>query len=557
MSSNGVAKTHQSCPICTHNDCVTVFSNGTAWCHSHCIEGKDKPFKYNQETIETKATQKIISADNSRYSFGALTDRKIAEDTARKYGVKVTYNYEGKIAEHMYPFYSENTLTATKIRTVSTKDFRWTGSATEAGLFGEHLFKSGGKYLLITEGECDAMASYELMGSKWPVVSIKGGAGSAVKDIKNSLEFVEGFEFVVICFDKDKAGREASKEVARILKPGKAKIMTLPNGFKDPNDMLEANEHQKFLQSFWDSKVYTPSGVRNISELREKFHNREQKESIPYPWQGLNKKLLGMRQSEMVVLTGGTGLGKSSVTREIEHHLIMNTNDNVGVIALEEDWRRTVDGILSIEANARIYIDQEREKFSKEELDKLFEILYAGKNKDRVWIHAHFGTNSIEEIFSKLRFMIIGCGCRWVVIDHLHMLVSAVHERDERRAIDNIMTRLRSIVEETGVGLILVSHLRRVDGNKGHENGIEVSLSHLRGSHSIGQLSDVCCSLERNQQSDDPDEANTTTVRVLKSRYTGDVGIACRLLYDRETGRLSEKPLEEYEFSEDKNELGL
>ena len=556
MSSNGVAKTHQSCPICTHNDCVTVFSNGTAWCHSHCIEGKDKPFKYNQETIETKATQKIISADNSRYSFGALTDRKIAEDTARKYGVKVTYNYEGKIAEHMYPFYSENTLTATKIRTVSTKDFRWTGSATEAGLFGEHLFKSGGKYLLITEGECDAMASYELMGSKWPVVSIKGGAGSAVKDIKNSLDFVEGFEFVVICFDKDKAGREASKEVARILKPGKAKIMNLPDGFKDPNDMLEANEHQKFLQSFWDSKVYTPSGVINISELRKKFHDREQRESVPYPWQGLNKKLYGLRQGELITLTGGTGLGKSSVTRELEHHLIMNTTDNVGVISLEEDWRRTVDGILSIEANARLYIDQEREKFSKEELDDLFSVLYDGENKNRVWVHAHFGTNSIEEIFSKLRFIIIGCECRWVVIDHLHMLVSAVHEGDERRAIDDIMTRLRSIVEETGAGLILVSHLRRVSSDKGHEQGIEVSLSHLRGSQSIAQLSDCVIALERNQQSDDEEESNTTRLRVLKSRYTGDVGIASSLIYDHATGRLSEA-YEEYEFSEDKNELGL
>ena len=556
MSSNGVAKTHQSCPICTHNDCVTVFSNGTAWCHSHCIEGKDKPFKYNQETIETKATQKIISADNSRYSFGALTDRKIAEDTARKYGVKVTYNYEGKIAEHMYPFYSENTLTATKIRTVSTKDFRWTGSATEAGLFGEHLFKSGGKYLLITEGECDAMASYELMGSKWPVVSIKGGAGSAVKDIKNSLEFVEGFEFVVICFDKDKAGREASKKVARILKPGKAKIMNLPDGFKDPNDMLEANEHQKFLQSFWDSKVYTPSGVINISELRKKFHDREQRESVPYPWQGLNKKLYGLRQGELITLTGGTGLGKSSVTRELEHHLIMNTTDNVGVISLEEDWRRTVDGILSIEANARLYIDQEREKFSKEELDDLFSVLYDGENKNRVWVHAHFGTNSIEEIFSKLRFIIIGCECRWVVIDHLHMLVSAVHEGDERRAIDDIMTRLRSIVEETGAGLILVSHLRRVSSDKGHEQGIEVSLSHLRGSQSIAQLSDCVIALERNQQSDDEEESNTTRLRVLKSRYTGDVGIASSLIYDHATGRLSEA-YEEYEFSEDKNELGL
>jgi twinkle protein len=102
------------------------------------------------------------------------------------------------------------------------------------------------------------------------------------------------------------------------------------------------------------------------------------------------------------------------------------------------------------------------------------------------------------------------------------------------------MTRFRCLVEETGVGLILVSHLRRVDGNKGHENGIETSLSHLRGSQSIAQLSDCVISLERNQQSEDMDEANTTKVRVLKSRYTGDVGLATSLLYDRETGRLSE-----------------
>ena len=113
-------------------------------------------------------------------------------------------------------------------------------------------------------------------------------------------------------------------------------------------------------------------------------------------------------------------------------------------------------------------------------------------------------------------------------------------EGDERRAIDNIMTRLRSMVEETGAGIILVSHLRRVDGNKGHENGISVSLSHLRGSNSIAQLSDCVIALERNQQSEDELEARTTKLRVLKSRYTGDVGMATALVYDKETGRLSE-----------------
>jgi twinkle protein len=244
-----------------------------------------------------------------------------------------------------------------------------------------------------------------------------------------------------------------------------------------------------------------------------------------------------MRHGELITLTGGTGLGKSSVTRELEHWLIKTTNDNVGVIALEETFNRTVDGILSIEANARLYVDQERDKFTEDTLIDMYKTMFA---KDKVFIHAHFGTNEIDDIFAKLRYLIVGCDCKWVVVDHLHMLVSQLAEGDERRAIDNIMTRLRSLVEETGAGLILVSHLRRVDGNKGHENGVEVSLSHLRGSNSIGQLSDCVIALERNQQSDDELESRTTKLRVLKSRYTGDVGLATSLVYDSESGRLSE-----------------
>jgi twinkle protein len=96
-----------------------------------------------------------------------------------------------------------------------------------------------------------------------------------------------------------------------------------------------------------------------------------------------------------------------------------------------------------------------------------------------------------------------------------------------------------------------VSHLRRVEGNKGHENGITVSLSHLRGSQSIAQLSDCVIALERDQQSEDPQEANTTHMRVLKSRYTGDVGMATHLLYQRDTGRLKEVELSTEDFEED------
>jgi len=546
-------KVHQPCPVCNSSDAVGVNEDGSAKCFSCDTFMPNYEQSCEGNNMEVQKDNTFKQPDNIEVgSFSALTDRKISKDTAQKYGVKVVHDLQGNVIKHMYPFYNGYEISATKTRSVKDKIFFWHGTKAETGLFGQQLFK-GGKYITITEGECDAMAAYELLGSKWAVVSIKSGASGAVKDIKESLEFFDDFENVIIAFDNDKAGKEASQKVARLFKPSKAKILSLPNGWKDPNDMLRSNRHKEFVESWWASKVYTPSGVINVSEQRDKFHNREKKTSIPYPWEGLNEKLYGLRQGELVTLTGGTGLGKSSVTRELEHHLIKSTTDNVGVIALEEDWRRTIDGILSIEANARLYIDQERENFSKEELDKFFDVLYDGDNKNRVWVHSHFGTNDIDDIFSKLRYMIIGCECKWVVVDHLHMLVSAVHEGDERRAIDSIMTKLRSLVEETGAGIVLVSHLRRVDGNKGHENGIEVSLSHLRGSNSIGQLSDCVIALERNQQSDDIDEARTTKMRVLKSRYTGDVGLASHLLYDKDTGRLSEVDMSDIQVNEDEH----
>ena len=89
--------------------------------------------------------------------------------------------------------------------------------------------------------------------------------------------------------------------------------------------------------------------------------------------------------------------------------------------------------------------------------------------------------------------------------------------------------------------------------DRGHEEGREVSLSHLRGSQSIAHLSDSVIALERNQQADNLEESHTTRLRVLKSRYTGDVGLAAHLLYDQNTGRLSEID-EDYFTNEDDGE---
>jgi len=523
-------KYKQPCPKCGGSDPVAINKDGSAKCFS-C-----GTFFPNYENPKQNTINKSTYLNTYTGTYGALTDRGISEKVARKYGVRVVYNNDGTVAEHIYPYYSGNEIVGVKTRYTTNKSFRFSGTYEGTGLFGEQLYGKGDKYLTITEGECDAMAMIEL-GITSAVVSIKRGSSGAVRDIRDSIEFVEQFERVIICFDNDKAGRKAAREVARILKPGKARILQLPNGYKDANSMLNNSQYIELVKAFFEAKVYTPAGIIELSNKKEEWLVREVKESIAFPYEGLNKKLYGLRRGELFLLCGGTGLGKSSIVRELEHWLIKQTNDNIGIIALEENWQRTADGIISIEANDRIYINEVRERYTEEELSVLFDKTIL---KDRVFIHAHLGVNDIEEIFSKLRYMIIGCECKWIVIDHLHMLVTSLKDTDERRGIDILMTKLRSLIEETGVGMILVSHLRRVGGDLGHEKGVQVSLSHLKGSQSIAQMSDCVVAIERNQQAEDVTEANTAIVRVLKSRYTGYTGYACSLLYDPDTGRLTE-----------------
>ena len=525
---------HLPCNLCKSSDAVSVNEDGSAKCFS-C--GAFFPDYKKPEQVKPKESNTFLSTYQG--SYHDLIDRGIKEATAKRFGVRSVTDKSGNIQEHIYPYFNGDEIVGTKTRYVSDKRFSFGGTFDNTGLFGEQLFRNkGGKYLTITEGECDAMAAYEIFDGKYAVVSLKRGASGAVKDIRESLEFVESFEQVVLCFDNDKQGKEAAKKVARVIKPGKVRIMHLPNGYKDANDMLKQGKFTEFTKSFWEAKQYTPSGIIELSAKKKDWLHREVKPSIPYPWEGLNNKLYGLRKGELVTFTGGTGLGKSSVTRELEHWIIKNTQDNVGIIALEENWQRTADGIVSIEANDRIYLNEKRNQYSPDQLEALFDKVI---EEGRVFIHAHLGATDIEDIFAKLRYIIVGCECQWVIVDHLHMLVNVLTEGDERRGIDTLMNRLRSLVEETGVGMLLVSHLRRASGDKGHEQGVEVSLSHLKGSQGIAQLSDCVIALERNQQAEDPEEANTTRLRVLKSRYTGDTGLACQLLYDSETGRLHEK----------------
>ena len=514
---------HTPCEKCGSSDANSLYTDGHTYCFS-C-----ETYKHNDEevqVVELKPTELLTG----RYE--PLVKRRITEKTVKfwDYQIGELHGKTTQIANHKTP---EGKTVGQKIR-MAGKQFSVRGNIKEAGLYGQWLWRDGGKAVTIVEGELDALSMSQALDLKWPVVSIKTGASGAKKDIKQAIEWLEKFESVVFMFDQDEAGQKAVIECASLLSPRKAKIARLP--LKDPSEMIQQGRLPELIDAFWGAKNYQPDGIINGADLWEEVSCKEEVFSISYPYSGINNKIGGCRLGEIVTVTAGSGLGKSHLTREFAYHLL-NEGATIGYVALEESSKRTAQGLMSLYLNQPVHLQDIKE----EELKKAFD---ATMGTGRVFMYDHWGSTESENLLSKIRYLVRGCGCQYIILDHISIVVSGIDGGDERRIIDNMMTRLRSLTEELNIGMIVVSHLRRPNGDKGHEEGQITSLSQLRGSAAIGQLSDIVIGLERNQQ--DAETSDTTTVRILKNRWSGETGVAGKLIYNKQTGRMSEDHCSEF-----------
>lgn len=519
---------HEPCEQCGSSDARAVYDDGHSYCYS-CEEyrkGEEGDTEYNEQRHSKVSTE----SKTKGFLYGAtkeLRNRNIKEETTRKWGYMVG-QYKNQTC-HIANFYDETgQVVAQKVR-LPQKNFLALGDFSKAGLYGSHLWASG-KKLVITEGEIDALSVSQIQDYKWPVVSVPNGAAGAKKVIASNFDYLSRFEEIIFMFDNDEAGREAAKQCAAVLPVGKAKIATLP--LKDANEMLVANKGQEVIQAIWNAPVFRPDGIVDGRTLWDEVSKKLVNDSVPYPWNGLNDLAHGIRKGEIVTLCAGSGIGKSAICKEIAFDLIKREL-NIGYIALEENVRRTALSLMGMHLNKNILINPET--VDANEKRSAFE---ATVGSGHCFLYDHFGSMDCDNLVNRIRYMVTGCNCEYIFLDHLSIVVSGLESGDERRYIDNTMTKLRSLVEELKCGLILVSHLRRPDG-RGHEEGGLTSLSQLRGSAGIAQLSDMVFGLERNQQ--DEEEADVTRIRVLKNRWSGQTGIATALEYEHASGRLSEQ----------------
>jgi len=507
---------HMSCDVCGSSDGNSLYSDG----HTHC-------FVCHTHTSATgeKHTHQMNKDVHLKGYAQELRRRGLSVQTNEKYKI-----YREDELLRFYYFTSDGVLQGCKVKTKG-KEFYYEGISTDT-LFGQHLFPTTGRRIVVTEGELDAASCYEAM-SGWPMVSLPHGAASAKKDIQKQIPLFQGYEEIVLFFDNDESGRKACEEAANVLPPGKVKIARLEN-YKDASDALQANDSEAIRRAIWDAKSYQPDGIINGKDLLDIVTTPEPPCNHEYPFTGLQTKTHGIRYGELTTITAGTGTGKSSFCRELATHLL-ERGERVGYLALEESNRRTALGLMSSKLGKPLHLGEHDRK----ELTEAYKETLANWN---LFLFDGFGSFDPDVIFNRIEYLACGLECRVVFLDHLSILLSGL-DGDERRMIDTTMTKLRSLVERTGISLFLVSHLRRASNDKhSAEEGGRVSLSALRGSHSISQISDNVIALERDQQSDK--ERSDTTLRLLKNRYSGEVGVCSHLTYNLQTCRFEEHEAE-------------
>jgi len=538
---------NQPCEDCGGSDPKQIYEDGSTYCFS-CKKSHAAP-KGERELMDFKPTDvnnswavSKLKEVQDEYTTRGFKERNIYKQVSEHYGVKVSYDIDGAIDAHYYPYYSGNTLAGYKVRTLP-KSFTSIGSI-RGGLFGQTLY-NGGKRLVITEGELDAMAVqsawYKRYKTFYPVVSLR--SASSIKDLIEAREWIRNFEEVILWLDNDDAGKAAMKEAARII--GYDKIKVAKSSEKDASD-LWIKDPDQVLKTIYDAVDYTPAGILTKHELWGQLEKYNELESVPYPpfMDGLNDKLKGMRFGEITLWTSGTGSGKSTLLREIGFHLLQSTQDKIGIISLEESPAETARKMAGMAINR----NSAKEEISIEDLKVGFDVVFGD---DRVMVLDHQGSISDGSIMDFLEYMCLN-GCKYLFVDHITILASEGAEGlTGNEAIDKIMNDLLRLVKKYEVWIGLISHLRKTDNKgKSFEEGKLPSMDDIRGSGSIKQISMDIIAFARNAGSENLEERNTIKTKVLKCRYTGLTGPSGNLNYDFNTGRLT-KGLNDFEETEE------
>lgn len=500
------------------------------------------------------------------YPFVENPQRGISKETCMRFGVRATLSEkDGKTPTAFYfpshnkkgeiVGYSKQDLTKQK-----DEKYHWTavGSVNiNNKLFGQNVAESVNRKhtnFTVTEGQWDCLSVYQaqcdsVKGTKYEghepfVVSIPLGTKNSVEAMLHNKDFVSTFNSMTIFFDDDEAtpqelqkgimkGKEAREAVSSAF-IGEIELWSVQptGGMKDASDYLQAGKSQELakLVQFGRTPLVTEKIAHvsdvDFNELIQPIKTGIEIKNFPK----LSEMLYGWRTGELTVVTSRSGVGKSTGITKIAESAI-DQGERLGCIYLEEKVTQTLQRFVSsqLKVSYKKFKRNPLDVAKQEDIRHVYDKLVAQK---QLVLLDHFGSLPIAELMAKIKHMYFVEGCRYILLDHLSMVISGSDVIDERKEIDIVMTEIAAFCASHDVAVMLVVHLNRQGSNhvlppKGKEDQpfwVQVTKETMRGSGSLEQIAWNVLGLEQEIM---PDRSRGR-VRwvVLKNREGGDLGVA-------------------------------
>jgi twinkle protein len=490
-----IIQKNQPCPKCPSSDAYQIYDDGQGHCFS-C--------NYHKGLEEVEYTSEFIHY------------RGIPAEIMKFYGVKTYIDPNGQPNHLKFPYGNGMLCKRLDVKKFYIED-------ELEGMFGMNRFDPAcSDAIIITEGAADAMAAYHMLGRKFPCISVQSGSTSR-RDCERARDYISTFNRIYLSFDNDDVGQREAVTVASLFDPSRVYIMKHVK-HKDANAYLENRDEEAYKAIFRNTKSHEPIRIlSSFADIREALRSPNAEHLMDFPFRTLQDMTLGIFAGQRILVKALPGVGKTEIIRSLEYYGLKTTDWNIGAIHLEEPKTRTIKGIAGYELKRPVHMPN-----TGLTEDEIFDAYIKGVGRDnRYHIYSHFGSDDPSIILDTIRKLASVNSCRLIFFDHISIAVSGLAEDDERRALDQISTRLAMLTEELQFACIFVSHV--------NDQG------QTRGSRAMNQIADVTIRLERDYENADKEISNTTILTVTKpSRITGLAGPAGKLLFDPKTFMISE-----------------
>lgn len=466
----------------------------------------------------------------------------LKETTLIKYNVRTLVNPDTEeVLKVYYPVYNHaKQLITWKCKELAEKKFYTLdklGKKPQILMFGQVDAPKYIPILVITEGENDAMAAYQMLVDKvgrnrLTVLSVPNGAN--MQTVLQHMKLIQAAGQVYTCFDQDKPGQKLTEEFWKVFPT----CLVMSFSEKDAHDMLKEGKIKEFIDAYRTAEPYKPRFISTITKDIASIVSEPIPVGLTTPWESLDRLIYGLRTHELIAIGAAPGVGKTTFVHQIQTNLMIQHREPIGVFSMEEPpdmlYRKVIGRIINEPIDIPGY---EVSPETKKRIIKVSNLI-----KDKLILYDHYFFNGRwEEIESAIRFMAAN-GVKYFFIDPLSALVSSMDPSAQNQWLSDALYQMSKMVQVMDISIIHVNHLNDTKGN--HETGGEVYASQFTGSRAQWRFSTSILGLSRNLHAETEEEKNTTIVKLLKARVGGHkVGGKFQLIYDKTKGEMNEQQI--------------